>query len=423
VLGLILRRTLLHDRARTWRVIFAVALGAAVTTSVLGVAIGIGDQTQREFTSYGANIEITGAGAARRSVNLGGIRYALADDAPTIPVDRLGSLKTIFWRNNIVGFAPILTSTMQMKGQPVKIVGAWFSENVAIPGGGHLVTGIRSVEPWWKVSGAWPADADSNSCLVGSDLAQQSGIGIGDRISIRAPSGAHMLRVTGIVQTGGAEEGEVIAPLPAVAKWLGIPDRAQRVEVSAIVKPDDALAHKDPAHLSDADLERLECSPYISQITSQIQSVLPGTRARPVYRVADTAGRMLQRIQLLMLFVLFAALAAAMLGAGSAAAAAAVQRRSEMGLAQAIGATRTELLMQLSAEAVALGLAGGILGVPAGLFLQRWIGKVVFHTAPPVAWIVAPVGLALALFIALAASLMPLWSAIRVDPSQVLRGE
>lgn len=426
MLSLIIRRALLQDVARSWRVVFAIALGAAVTSSVLGVSISIGDQVEREFRAFGANIELVGTGAhagRQHTVTLGGVQYAQSDLAPEVPVGQLPALRTIFWRSNILGFTPFLQSTVELRGKPVLIVGTWFHKRFRLPNGNSETTGVPSVEPWWHVEGNWPEDESADACLVGQDLAKTFNIKVGDTLPLKVFGADRSLRVVGIVRTGGAEEDEIVAPLGVVERWTGHTGLAQRVEISANIKPDDALAHKDPAQLSEAEREKLTCSPYMGVVISEIKSVVPGMDARPIRRIADSEGKMLDRIQLLMNFVLLAAVLASLLGAGSATAAAAIQRRSQMGLVKALGATRGALLVQLGLEALVLGLIGGLIGTAAGIVMQEWIGRVVFGSTGPVPWMVAPVGLGLAVLIAVASSIAPLWSAIEVDPVQVLRGE
>jgi len=425
--GLLIRRTLLQDKARTSRVIFAVALGAAVTTSVLGISIGIGDQVQNELRSYGANIEIVSSrpgGLQAGAVQVGGLRYSAVDNAATIPVDRLPEIERIFWRKQIIGFVPFLAAALDTPKGPVRVVGTWFHKDLELSTGDNLTTGVRDVKSWWKVDGAWPRDTDTDTCLIGFSLSLRWGLHAGDSMLFQVHGQSHSLHVVGILRTGDPdEEQQVIVPIRIIQEWTGHINLAQRVEVSARIKPDDALAHKDPTKLSDADRERLVCSPYMNQVTSQIGSALGDVTVRPVYRIAESEGKLLDRIQLLMAFVLVAALLAAMLGAGSATAAAAMQRRAELGLVKALGAPISSLLLQLITESMILGLLGGVAGTAAGIGLQLWIGREVFGSAGAVPWIVAPVGIFLGIAIAVLSGLFPLWSALQVDPVRVLSEE
>lgn len=98
-----------------------------------------------------------------------------------------------------------------------------------------------------------------------------------------------------------------------------------------------------------------------------------------------------------------------------------LERKAEIGLRRALGATRRHIAMQFVSEALALALVGGVLGVllGAGLavayaFSQDWV---------PIIPIVAVVGgIAAALAIGAAAGFYPAMRAARLSPTDALRG-
>src|ERR1700691_235278 len=83
------------------------ALGTAIATATLSVALDVGDRLAREFRSLGANLLVTPQ-ADTLPLEIGGVDYRPVDDGAYLPEGELGKLKTIFWRNNIEGFAPFL---------------------------------------------------------------------------------------------------------------------------------------------------------------------------------------------------------------------------------------------------------------------------------------------------------------------------
>src|SRR5215467_648565 len=85
----------------------ALALGMAVATATLSVSLDVGDRLAREFRSLGANLLVT-AKADSLPLEIGGVDYRPVNAGAYLPEADLGKLKTIFWRNNIVGFAPVL---------------------------------------------------------------------------------------------------------------------------------------------------------------------------------------------------------------------------------------------------------------------------------------------------------------------------
>jgi putative ABC transport system permease protein len=98
-----------------------------------------------------------------------------------------------------------------------------------------------------------------------------------------------------------------------------------------------------------------------------------------------------------------------------------LERRSEIGLRRALGATRGQIRAQFLAEAILLSLAGGAAGVIAGAaatataIYARGHGELL--VIPPQAW---AGGLAAAVIIGALAGLLPAIRAARLSPTQAL---
>ena len=96
-----------------------------------------------------------------------------------------------------------------------------------------------------------------------------------------------------------------------------------------------------------------------------------------------------------------------------------LERRSEIGLRRALGATKGHIRVQFLAEAILLSVTGGMAGVAAGAAAVA----IYAHTRgwatviPPLAW---AGGLAAAILIGAAAGLLPALRAARLSPTQAL---
>jgi putative ABC transport system permease protein len=96
-----------------------------------------------------------------------------------------------------------------------------------------------------------------------------------------------------------------------------------------------------------------------------------------------------------------------------------LERRSEIGLRRALGATKGHIRIQFLSEAVLLAAVGGVIGVAAGA-----LATAIYATTrgwavviPPLAW---GGGLGAALLIGVAAGLLPALRAARMSPTQAL---
>jgi putative ABC transport system permease protein len=411
----------------------ALALGMAVATTTLSIALDVGDRLAWEFRSLGANLLVTPQ-ADTLPLEIGGVDYRPVDAGAYLPEDQLGKLKTIFWRNNIVGFTPFLEMPAEARrgdapAGRVTLMGTWYKHAVPVPDGTTFTTGVSATHPWWRVDGRW-FDDDAAQCLVGRTLARRTGIRTGDVLTLLAgpesSQGAERnqtLQVVGILSTGGPEEEAVVASLAVAQKLADRPGRYRRLLVSALTKPEDEFARRDPATMTPSEYDRWYCTNYPSSIARQVQEVLPGVEARPIRRVAESEGRILTRVSGLMWLVTLGALLAAALAVAATAATTVLERRAEIGLMKALGAADRLVSAFFLTEQVLLALVGGGAGYLLGLGLARILGRSVFGIPPAAHPILLPVILALAAVVALVGSLAPLGRAAGFEPAPILRGE
>jgi putative ABC transport system permease protein len=416
----------------------ALALGMAVATAALSVSLDVGDRLAREFRSLGANLLVTPQ-ADSLPLEIGGVDYRPVNAGAYLPEADLGKLKTIFWRNNIVAFAPIL----EVRGEAlpfarvdgnyqfanwitkVPLIGTWAYNAIPLPDGGEFQTGIAKTNPWWQIEGRWFSD-DAKECVVGVAFAQKNHIKIGDSISLATGYVTKIpapLEVTGILTSGGPEDGSIVVSLSRAQSLAGQRGQYRKLYVSALTKPEDDFGRRDPKAMKPDELERWSCSPYVSSIAYSIQQVLPGSDVRVIRRVAEGEGAILTKVRALLWLVTFAALLAAALAVGASSAASVIERRTEIGLMKALGASSGTVGFLLAAEQLLLAFVGGGIGYSLGIFLARVVGEKIFGAAPEPSFLVFLVILWLAAGVTLLGSAIPLRRASRYEPAPILRGE
>jgi len=397
-------------------VAIAVTLGATVSTAMIGIALGIGDKISRELRTYGANLVVTPE-EDNLDVQIGSVDLKPAGSGAYLDEAALPKIKGIFWRNNIAAFTPEFPVTVQVSGENVTLLGTYFSKSLKF-GTDEFTTGARTTFPWWKVQGAWPAD-DSQDVLVGETLGAKLDLHPGSQIEI---NGAEH-RVSGIVSGGQAEDDQIVAPLAvaqAIAKKPGV---IRTVFVSAVTKPEDAFARRNPDSLSPADRDRWYCSPYPQSIAYQLQEAIPHSHAEQIRQVAQNEGNVLSRITGLMLLITLAALFTSGLAVSAAMATAMFERRTEVGLMKALGAGHFSLSAIFITESVLLACIGGVVGFAGGALLTRALGRAIFGSSLSVPPVLLPVILAIAVAVTFGGSAVAIRRAVKYDPVLALRGE
>ena len=196
----------------------ALALGMAVATAALSVSLDVGDKLAEEFRSLGANLLVTPL-ADSLPLEIGGVDYRPANAGAYLPEGDLGKLKTIFWRFNIVAFAPILDvpavvsisgNNRQEPMENVQLVGTWVNHEVKIPDGTTYSTGIEKTNPWWQVNeGRWFSEANAKQeatnatsveGVIGEKLARRLGVNLGQSVVVLSKPGDNSAKLRHLPQ-------------------------------------------------------------------------------------------------------------------------------------------------------------------------------------------------------------------------------
>lgn len=421
-----LRQSWGRNLRRKMLAILTVFLASSLISALLAVSIDIGDKMSRELKSYGANILIEPAGQAalpamfsEKSNPLSGQDFL--DEA------ELPNIKDIFWRNNIVGFAPMLGGEVTVNGRDIQVLGTFFSQPVDIPDEEGYQTGQRTVSPFWQVTGEWPQEptGDVPQTLVGHALARNSGWKVGDTLTLNAGTHTQTVVVSGILSSGGEEDNQLVMPLNVVQQLLNLQGKVQAIRVSALTVPENELSRRARENLDALNAEEYDlwyCTAYVSSIAHQLEEAISGAEVRPVWQVAASEGVVIDKIQLLMGVVTLAALAAAAMGIASLMTSTIMERAKEIGLMKALGARQWQILLLFYLEAASSGLVGGAVGCIAGWGLAKAIGLMLFDAPLNFAWIVIPCVLVVAVLIAVIGTWFPARRIARLYPVEVLYG-
>lgn len=404
----ILKNSFLKRPKPVLLVLLSIVMGSAVATAFLGIAGELSHKMALELRSFGANIVLepaAGEGGALRDRDLPGI-------------------KSIFWKHNIVGFAPYLFGAVDFStpggSERGVLAGTWFGRPLQVEGEEDSVQGITVTAPWWELTGRWPESPDE--VVIGASLARRLKVVPGGEVVAAAAGRSRAFRVVGIAATGGFEEEQLFAPLAEVQLLLDRPGELSRVLVSALTVPMDDFGRKDPATMSREEYEKWYCTAYVTAVAKGLQEAMTGSRAKPIWQIAGAEGELLEKLDALMLLLTLLALGAASIAVSSSLMASMAERSAEIALMKMVGADRFQIAALYLSEILVLSLLGGVLGYLAGDRLAGVISRSVFDSAVNSPLWLFPTAIAAAFAVAVAGSAAPLRRALSIEPVRVLKG-
>jgi putative ABC transport system permease protein len=376
--GRLLFRLLRGNRGRLAVALVAVISGAAVISALLNIEFDIGRKLAQEFRTLGPNLVI----APR-----GGIQTEDAGSASAVLMDEATVSRAIGQtpQGDLFGAAPYLYIVAHVSGTPVMIAGTKLDE-------------ARALNPSWKLEGNAASTAEGG-CIVGRNVAQRLNLPPGAQFQIQYVGHTAAMTVAAVLDSGGAEDDQILAPLPAVQQLAALPGRIEFEQLRA--KGDDTA---------------------IAAYAKRLAAALPSYEVRPIPQATQAEGNLLKRTRLLVGSMVILILTLTALCVLATMAALAMERREDVGLMKALGGSIGRIVALFVAEVGVLGAAGGLIGCAIGVVLAEWMGQRVFGTSVTPRWEVFPITVVLMTLVAMTGAL-PLRLLGRVKPALILRGE
>lgn len=407
-----MKRSFLNQKKAMALMTVSVAVGTAMAASLITISLEIGGKVSRELRAFGANILIEPRVEGLADIS-GQKRYLRQED--------IVKSKTIFWRHNIIGISPFLVARAEVsannRAEQSDIIGTWHEKELPLPGEAKdFSVGTKTVFPWWNIKGNWPDAPDR--IILGVSLAGRFGIKKGDSVLLNGKS----FLVSGTLETGGREDDQVFMNLESLQEFMNMRGRVSRVFVSALTRPMDGFAYKDPETMSQLEYEKWYCTGYVTSIAKQLEEVFKGSTVRPIWHVAETEGKVLGKLKLLIYLLAFITLAASALGVSTTMITSLLRRVEEIGLMKAIGADSQKIITVFLSEGILIGFIGGVLGYALSVAAADYIGIKVFNTGFEHRSILFPVAIGSAIVISIFGAMLPITKALNIKPGIVLKG-
>lgn len=365
--------SLIRRRSRMLVALLAIAIGSTVLSGLLTIYYDIPRQMGTVFRSYGANLI-----------------FLPAESESKITQEQIGAIKQVIDPEKLVGFAPYIYQSAKVNEQPYMIAATDLAS-------------AKSNSPYWLVRGDWPHN--KKEVLIGHEISRNIELSVGDTFIVNTPKPngdvtVNECTVSGIVTTGGVEEEFIFMSLEDIKGIIGYDDQFDVIECSI-----------------DGNQE------YLKSIADTVSKQVNGITPRLVKRVTESQDVVLNKLQALVWIVTIIVLFLTMICVTTTMMAVVAERRKEIGLKKALGASNSSVVKDFMGEAVMLGLIGGILGVVLGYVFADNVSISVFAREVSFPVQLAPFTVIASIIITIVSCLFPVRATVDIDPALVLRGE
>lgn len=410
-------------RSRAVMAVVASLVGAATLSCLAMICIAVPQQMNQEMRAYGANLIVTPLADSENGKS--GIDDAMVEHT-TEMVSAKGSEKHATYRY----------------------------ENVRVNAAPYVMAGInpaqvRNLNHHWVVDGSWPS---AGKVLVGRDVADAMGLKVGGSITIgyrasdnAASSGQASQPGTdgtdGTAQSGtdGTSDGQTSSGSTGAQQTQNghvssdiMDTSGTEFRVAGIVDTggsEDSIIYAlagdvDKLTGSTRGVDVIEYSSGASDLTALVNSINDMTsmhvKAQQVAKITASDTRVITMLQTLFWIVSLVVLVFTLVGVGTTISSIVSQRRNEIGLRKALGASSHAIGVEFYVESAVYGLLGGLLGTATGYGMARWLCATVFERSIGFNWWLAVVSVVFSALVAVVASIPPVHRATRIDPAVVL---
>ena len=173
------------------------------------------------------------------------------------------------------------------------------------------------------------------------------------------------------------------------------------------------------------DVAELSVSASAQELESFCEEIQAGgeANARLVKRVTRSEASVLGKLQALVFLVTVVVLALTMICVSTTMMAVVSERRREIGLRKALGASDRSIRNEFLGEGLFLGGLGGVMGAILGFGFAQVVSIQVFDSSITFQPLLLPVTILVSMTIAAVSCQLPIKRAVAIDPAIVLKGE
>jgi putative ABC transport system permease protein len=367
----ILRANLKRRKARLALTVGGIAVGVATLFALLSFSAGIASALDRELAGLGAHIIVLPIGCPYS------LTLSLMQGADTMEYIRGESLAEFRAVDNVEIAAPAVVGRAKVNGTLTPVYGTDIQ--------------IAALKGW---------DLETfDGAVVGSKAASDLGLAAGDTITVSLYAPITIVVAKILPVTGGRDDTFVFLPLADAQAVLALEGK-----ISAVL-------------VRTADVSR------VSETRSTLGH-MAGVQAIPPNEVFDTLVGILATVRQTMILIAGIAIAVGVFTTMNTMIMSVQERRRDIGLLRAVGATRREVFTLFLYESMTVSAIGGLVGLAVGyvatLLLPRASG-LGLEALPQYSLSFIGICLGVAIAVGTVAALYPAMLAARVQPIRALR--
>jgi len=383
-------RAALVRKGRALTALIAVAVAAAVTTTLLNLYVDAQAKLRTEFRNYGANIVV------------------VAPEGSSLPADALSRVENVIGSRGMA--VPVAYAVAKAGSTPVVVVGTDLER-------------AKEMNKWWSVSSR-PSECPPLAVCDPAKWPSGSIPGIiGTRAEHALPPNPELdfaerriqVARSSTLKTGGPEDNRIYLDLPAFTKWTGV--QPGTIEIAISGSTDEINSTMD-------QLKRALNPPTPKAGEGGAPASSSGLiEVRPVRQIQEGEARVLGKTRGALLGSTALVIAVAALCVLATLMSWVLDRRRDFAVMKALGASEALLQRFFATEAALIGALGSIVGFLIGIGAAAWIGRVNFHSPVVPRFGVFPEVLIGGVLVALLSAIVPISFLRGIQPAVILRGE
>lgn len=377
-------KNLLRHKTRSFLTLLGIASSVAVLFSIISFNNGFDKGLKREFDRTGIHFMIVPSGCPHEVASLvlhGAVIPKFLDLAVFEKIKEVSEIDLI---------SPVLITQMpnQLRGRVDLIYGVEMA---------HL----NMLKPQWEIDGSIAKSEDE--ILLGYEVASHYSIKLGDTLIYENKE----FKISGIVKkTGSQDDAFVFMPLKSLQKLIKKPDSATAIGVKV------------------KDIEKLNL------IIEDLSKKIPGIQIVTMTQVVNSLSNLANSAKILSLSIAIIAIMISAIGVMNSILMAIFERKEEIGMMRAIGASRFDIFRIIVKETLLLTTIGGFIGIILSLIGSNLIESFVKSFMPYVPSgkmiefniLLAFFCLLFSFLIGIISGLFPAWKASKINPIEAIKG-